>query len=105
MRLDEDDVATLHQQLTWLTKREGFVQRRLAQAGIVDELLRGSLEDSFERHRHRFISAIHTLTDDQADLLLDVFALTPDTENITELMPRRKFHGDRIGRAVGIGGR
>ena len=45
MRLDEDDVATLHQQLAWLTKREGFVQRRLAQAGIVDELLRGSLED------------------------------------------------------------
>ncbi|WP_229742930.1 hypothetical protein [Gordonia jinhuaensis] len=56
MRLDEDDVATLHQQLAWLTKREGFAQRRLAQAGIVDELLRGSLEDSFERLRHRFIS-------------------------------------------------
>lgn len=100
MRLDEDDVATLHQQLTWLTKREGFVQRRLAQAGIVDELLRGSLEDSFERLRHRFISAIHTLPSEQADLLLDVFALTPDTENITELMPRREIHGDRIGRKV-----
>lgn len=100
MRLDEDDVATLHQQLTWLTKREGFVQRRLAQTGIVDELLRGSLEDSFERLRHRFISAIHTLPSEQADLLLDVFALNPDTENITELMPRRKFHGARIGRKV-----
>lgn len=100
MRLDEDDVATLHQQLTWLTKREGFVQRRLAKTGIVDELLRGSLEDSFERLRHRFISAIHTLPSEQVDLLLDVFALSPDTENITELMPRRTFHGDRIGRKV-----
>jgi hypothetical protein len=29
---------TLLHQLTWLTKREGFVQRRLAQDGIVDEL-------------------------------------------------------------------
>lgn len=100
MRLDEDDVATLHQQLAWLTKREGFVQRRLAQAGIVDELLRGSLEDSFERLRHRFISAIHTLPGEQADLLLDVFALTPDTHQVPELMHRRQIHGDKIGRKV-----
>jgi hypothetical protein len=62
--------------------------------------LRGSLEDSFERLRHRFKSAIHTLTDDESDLLLDVFALTPDTENIHELMPRRTFHGNKIGRKV-----
>lgn len=99
MRLDEDDVVTL-QQLAWLTKREGFVQRRLAQAGIVDELLRGSLEDSFERLRHRFISAIHTLSDEQADLLLDVFALSPDTEDTPGLMQRRQLHGDKIGRTV-----
>ena len=100
MRLDEDDVATLHQQLAWLTKREGFVQRRLAQAGIVDELLRGSLEDSFERLRHRFISAIHTLPREQADLLLDVFALSPDTHQVPELLQRRQIHGDKIGRKV-----
>ncbi|QWT22963.1 hypothetical protein KPL76_09235 [Subtercola sp. PAMC28395] len=100
MRLDEDDVATLHQQLTWLTKREGFIQRRLSQVGIVDEVLRGSLEDSFERLRHRFVSAIHTLPVEQADLLLDVFALTPETENITELMTRREFHGAKLGRGV-----
>lgn len=100
MRLDEDDVVTLQRQLAWLTKREGFVQRRLAQAGIVDELLRGSLEDSFERLRHRFISAIHTLPGEQAGLLLDVFALSPDMQDVSELMQRRQMHGQKIGRKV-----
>lgn len=100
MRLDEDDVVTLHQQLAWLTKREGFVQRRLAQAGIVDELLRGSLEDSFERLRHRFISAIHTLPAEQAALLLDVYALTPETEQVPELLARRQLHGAKIARKI-----
>lgn len=100
MRLDDDDVATLHQQLTWLTKREGFIQRRLAQVGIVDELLRGSLEDSFERLRHRFISAVYTLPDDQSELLLDIFALSPDTADAAELMERRKIHGAKIGRKI-----
>src|SRR5690606_25224271 len=84
----------------WLTQRGGFVQRRLGQAGIVDELLRGSLEDSFERLRHRFISAIHTLPGEQADLLLDVFALSPDTHQVPELMQRRQIHGGKIGRKV-----
>ena len=100
MRLDADDVASLHQELVWLTKREGFIQRRLARAGIVDELLRGSLEDSFERLSHRFISAIHTLPADQAELLLDVFALSPDTAHIPQLIDRRKVHGAKVGRRV-----
>lgn len=100
MRLDEDDMLTLHQQLAWLTKREGFTQGRLAQAGIVDELLRGSLEDSFERLRHRFVSAIYTLPDDQPALLLDVFALSADTEASGELLARRRVHGLKVGRKV-----
>lgn len=100
MRLDEDDVATLHQQLIWLTKRDGFVQRRLARAGIVDELLRGSLEDNFERLRHRFTSAIYTLPNDQAELLLDVFGLSADTADLLELTRRRTIHGVKIGRKI-----
>ncbi|MDQ1138456.1 hypothetical protein QE410_003255 [Microbacterium sp. SORGH_AS 1204] len=98
MRLDEDDVATLHKQLVWLTKREGFTQSRLALAGIVDELLRRSLEDSFERLQHRFISAIYSLADDQSEVLLDSFALSPETRNVPELMQRRLIHGDKIQR-------
>jgi hypothetical protein len=97
VRLDDDDIATLTQQLAWLTKREGFTQRRLAQAGIVDEVLRGSLTDTFERLRHRFVSAIYTLPTEQAELLLDVFALSPDTEHLPELTPRRQAHGEKIG--------
>lgn len=98
MRLDEDDVATLHKQLVWLTKREGFRQARLARAGIVDELLRGSLEDSFERLQHRFVSAIYSLPDEQAEVLLDAFALSPETRNVTELLERRLIHGGKIQR-------
>ncbi len=97
---DKDDIATLHDQLAYLTKREGFVQRRLTRAGIVDELLRGSLEDSFERLYHRFISAIRTLPSEQADLLLDVFALSPDTQDVPKLLQRRQIHGDKIGRKI-----
>lgn len=101
MRLqDDDDVASLQRELAWLVKREGFVQRRLAQAPIVDEVLRGSLEDSFERLRHRFTSAIYTLPEEQAELLLDVFALSADTRDIAELNARRELHGAKIGRKL-----
>lgn len=98
MRLDEDDVATVHRQLIWLTKREGFTRNRLARAGIVDELLRSSLHDSFERLQHRFVSAIYSLPDDQSDVLLDAFALSPETRNVTELLQRRLIHGEKIQR-------
>lgn len=100
MRLDPDDLDTLQSQLAWLVKRDGFVPRRLAQAGIVDELLRGSKNDSFERLRHRFISAIHSLPNEDAELLLDAFALTPDTETLTVLSERRKVHGRKIHKEV-----
>lgn len=101
MRLQDDsDVASLQRELAWLAKREGFVQHRLAQAPIVDEVLRGSLEDNFERLRHRFTSAIYTLPDEQADLLLDAFALSTDTSDIPELNARRALHGAKIGRKL-----
>lgn len=96
MRLDEDDVATLSKQLGWLTKRDGFTQGRLAQAGIVDEVLRGSLDDSFERLRHRFLSAIATLTEDQSSVLLDSFALSPETKTTPSLLERRLIHAAKI---------
>lgn len=98
--LDNDDIATLAKELSWLSKREGFVPQRLPRAGIVDEVLRGSLQDSFERLQHRFISAIHTLPTEQAELLLDVFALSPETQNLPELTQRRSLHGAKIGRQI-----
>jgi len=98
MRLDDDDVATLSKQLGWLTKRDGFTQARLVQAGIVDEVLRRSLDDSFERLRHRFLSAIATLTEEQQSVLLDAFALSPETQNTPSLLQRRLIHAERIRR-------
>lgn len=100
MKLDGDDAATLLHELSWLCKREGFVQRHLVQAPVVDEVLRGSLEDSFERLRFRFISAIHTLPDEQAALLLDIFALSDDTATVGNLLERRRMHGAKINRKI-----
>lgn len=100
MRLDADDLATCLDELGWLSKREGFIQRRLAQAPIVDELLRGSIEDSFERMRHRFVSAINSVPEEQAALLLDVYGLSEEMVGVTQLLERRKIHGQKIGRKV-----
>lgn len=100
MRLDADDTATLSRELAWLCKREGFIQRRLTHAPVVDEVLRGSGEDSFDRLRFRFISAIHTLPDEQAALLLDVYGLSNDTADMTSLLERRRVHGAKIDRKI-----
>ncbi|WP_282857220.1 hypothetical protein [Pseudoclavibacter helvolus] len=100
MKLEDDDVATLQQELGWLRKNEGFVQRRLVRAPIVDEMLRGSRDDSFERLKSRFVSAIHTLAEDQQALLLDAYALTPETMALPRLRERRILHGAKIGRGV-----
>ncbi|WP_243896792.1 hypothetical protein [Actinomyces bowdenii] len=56
--MDEQDAAWLLRELAWLRKRAGFTAARLAGAPLVDEALRASLEDSSERLRHRFVSAI-----------------------------------------------
>lgn len=100
MKLEEDDVATLQHELAWLRKNEGFLQRRLVHAPIVDEMLRGSRDDSYERLRSRFVSAIHTLAEDQQALLLDIYALTPETAELPRLRQRRMLHGLKIGRGV-----
>lgn len=100
MKLADDDFATLLQELAWLRKNEGFVQRRLVQAPIVDEVLRGAREDTFERLKSRFVSAIHTLEEPQQRLLLDVFGLSPGTTSLPTLRARREVHGRAIQRGV-----
>ncbi|TAM66483.1 MAG: hypothetical protein EPN48_15535 [Microbacteriaceae bacterium] len=100
MRLDAEDAESLRDELARLRKNEGFIGRRLVQAPIVDEVLRGSREDTFERLKSRLLSAIQTLDDDEAVLLLDVFALSPETEDLPRLKERRQVYGKRIGRGV-----
>ncbi|UVJ38057.1 hypothetical protein [Arthrobacter sp. CJ23] len=98
--LDPDDAASLAGELAWLRKNEGFTQRRLYKAAIVDEVLRRSLDDTYERLKSRFLSAIYSLPDDEASLLLDVFALSEETETTNSILERRKVHGVRIGRGT-----
>lgn len=101
MRLDHDDAESLRDELGLLRKNEGFVQRRLLKTPIVDEVLRYSRDDTYERLKSRFISAIHSLEDEgEAALLLDVFALSPDTEHLSRLQQRRALHGKKIGRGI-----
>ena len=101
MRLDREDAESLRDELSRLRKNEGFVKRRLASTPIVDEVLRYSCDDTYERLKSRFISAIHSLTDpDEASLLFDVFALSPETESVPRLQQRRVAHGKKIGRGI-----
>ena len=99
--LDADDAASLLRELAWLRKRGGFTAARLVRAPIVDEVLRGSLEDSFEQLRHRFVSAIHSLSESGSEqdeplvgVLLAAFALSPETAG---------SHGDPLGVQHGDG--
>ena len=102
--LDADDAASLLRELAWLRKRGGFTAARLVHAPIVDEVLRGSLEDSFERLRHRFVSAIHSLSESGSEqdeplvgVLLAAFALSPETVGSGSLLERRRAMASRLG--------
>lgn len=100
MRLDHDDAESLRDELGLLRKNEGFIQRRLVKTPVVDEVLRYSMGDTFERLKSRFLSAIHSLDDDESAMLLDIFALSPETETIPRLQERRRIHGAKLGRGI-----
>lgn len=92
-----DDLAY---DLAFLRKGEGFTQRRLEQVLLVDGLLRQSAEESFQRVRSRMISAIQSLDEREAALLIDIFALSPDTAPLMRLHERREVHAAKIGRGI-----
>lgn len=96
-QLDADDLLA---ELELLRKNAGFVQRRLTDTPLVRALLSGSDSDSFERTKSRFVSAIHSLSAEEADLLLDVFGLSQRTAGVTSLLKRRQVYGGYIGRGV-----
>ena len=84
--------------LALLRKFEGFIPRRLDEVPSVGTLLQQEPDDTYERLKSRFISAIHSLDEQEAALLLDVFALSPETRDIPRLQQRRAAHGQRVGR-------
>ena len=105
MTQDELDVAKLRgddlaAELEFMRKNEGFTERRLNPTGMLAEVLREKPDDSFERVRSRFLSAIHAGSNEDQALLLDVFALSPGTTGSPRLMERRRVHGNRIGRSA-----
>jgi hypothetical protein len=96
-KLRADDLAA---ELEFMRKNDGFTERRLNPTGMLAEVLREKPDDSFERIRSRFLSSIHAGSDEDQALLLDVFALSPETADLPRLMERRRIHGARIGRSA-----
>lgn len=86
--------------LAFLRKGEGFTRRRLERTSVVDKLLRKTPADEFGRLRSRLTSAIQSLDDAEAALLLDVFGLSAEAAGLPRLQDRRLVHADKIGRGI-----
>ncbi len=87
-------------ELGFLRKGEGFTARRLSEAWVVKALLVQNASEEFGRLRSRFVSAIHSLEDSDAELLLDVYGLSTEAAGHRSLLERRRVHAARIGRGV-----
>lgn len=98
--MSERQSGDVREDLGFLRKNEGFSERRIENTPIVRELLQAEPGESFERSKSRFISAVHSLQNDEATLLLDIFALTPATQSIRSLSERRTIHGRSISRGI-----
>ncbi len=94
--IEWDESELLIRDLQLLLKRDGFVAHRVARATTLRQIL-GGADESYEIARERFISAIESLRDPYPQMLLEVFALTPDVENLTGLPARYEYYGARVG--------
>ena len=90
----------LREDLSFLRKREGFTPARLHRVPLVAGLLRQEPDEAFERTRSRFVSAVYSLGAADADLLLDVFALSERSAGIALLGERRRIHARAVGRSI-----
>lgn len=90
----------LRAELGFLRKNEGFTQARLERATSVQEVLQENSDESFERSRSRFVSAVHSLDSSEAALLLDIFAFSPETADKATLRDRRAVHAKTISRGI-----
>jgi hypothetical protein len=90
----------LGEELAYLRKREGFKASRLHKVPLVAQLLRQDPNETFERARSRFVSAIHSLGEPESHLLLDVFALSDHTQGLPRLEDRRRVHAAAVNRGI-----
>ncbi len=88
--------ARLLRDLQLMLKRDGFKAARISKAPNLQRVLGGS-DEPFDDLRERFISAIQSLNDPEPELLLDAFALSPETERLTGLPERYVYFGDKVG--------
>lgn len=99
LRRQQAEARALSQELSLLRKYAGFTSPRLAKARLLTGLL-GGVDEPFKSKKERFISAIESLRDPEAGLLLAVFGLTPDTAQLPGLAERRRSYGQTIGRGI-----
>lgn len=90
---EPDDVLN---DLLYLRKGVGFTEERFAGRKSLIGVLGGASEH-LDVLRERFESAIQSLHDGDAELLMDVFALSAGTEGTTSLAARRDVAGKRLG--------
>ena len=94
--IEWDESELLLRDLQLLVKRDGFTPHRVARATTLRQILGGE-DETYEVARERFISAIESLRDPYPQMLLDVFALTPDVDNFDGLPARYEHYGARVG--------
>ena len=91
------DIQDLEADLLYLRKGAGVTPERVNAAGVL-RLVLGGQDLSYADVRERLVSAIRSLHEADAELLMDVFALSPDTGRMGLLRERRAYYGDKVGR-------
>lgn len=91
--------ADLLTDLIYLCKREGASAARLAKAGTVNLALSAE-DDEADMKLERLRSAVNSLEDDQSQVLLAAFGMSPATEGTKSLSDRRRIYGQQVGRQV-----
>ena len=95
------DIQDLEADLLYLRKGAGVTPERVNAAGVL-RLVLGGQDLSYADVRERLVSAIRSLHEADAELLMDVFALSPDTGRMRLLRERRAHYGDKVGRKAEI---
>ncbi|MGW3549244.1 hypothetical protein ACWDHH_15965 [Janibacter hoylei] len=90
------DPEDVRQELLYLRKGPGFTPERFATCEHLQATLGGSSEAE-PVLRERLESAIHSLRDEDAQMLLGVFAMDEATGGVAPLSARRDLLGQRLG--------
>lgn len=85
--------------LLYMRKDAGFTAARIVRAPKLRQLLGGD-QDPFEMQCERMFSAIQSLWDDEAHLLLSVFGLTDETRGLGLLKDRRALLAKQAGISI-----